>query len=290
MSDSTDNRRSWRLPDDCAYVADQAAGFALGALEPAERVRVERHVRTCAPCALFVADFEATAGLLPFVAPPAVPSASAKSELFARIASSERASLPRAQVQVQAQAPARPRPVARPSYVAPLPTMLTIPASGAARTAPIAAPVPPKQPVTPVAAASKRWYALGTPLTTIPLVLALVVVSAWSVSLLDRVQTGSERTNVGTELLTTGQSVTTGAEIDTGDGGVQGILGLDGLDDASLGVAAIDTGTDLDLDADADALGFVYGGVDVGATVGTTFHTLQYGDQYAPTGGEVVIG
>lgn len=273
---------------DCGYVADQAAAFALGALEPAERVNVERHIRSCVSCASIVADLEETAGLLPFAAPPAVPTAAAKTALFARIANAERASMP--QVQAQAQ----PRPLARPAHAAPLPTMLTIPASGLSRrgaAAPTSFHASPKRPVSPVVSQTKRWFAVGAPLATIPLVLALALVSVWSLSLLDRVQTGSEQVDVLNERLNTGRSVITGAEVDTGDGGVESVLGIDGLvDEALLGAAAVEAEADLDLDANADLLGFVYGGVDVGETSATTVDTLQYGDQLFPTGGEVAIG
>ncbi len=291
MSETMDHRpqplRRFLAPRvDCGYVADQAAAFALGALEPAERVNVERHIRSCTHCASIVADLEATAGLLPFVAPPAVPTLAAKTALFARIAQAEATTgAPVAPYVPSRRSPAR---LARPSHIAPLPTMLTIPASSPARHPGAVAPTPP---VVPAATQSKRWYAVGSPLTTIPLVLALALVTAWSFTLRDQGPTGSDRADVATERLDTGSSVTTGAEVDTGDGGVERILRLDGLVDVgSLDTAAGEAETASDLDANADLLGFVYSGVDVGATFGTTVDTLQYGDQLSPTGGEVAIG
>ena len=292
MSESTDRRpqsvRRILAPRvDCAYVADEAAAFALGALEPAERVNVERHIRACVACAALVADLEATAGLLPFAAPPAVPTAAAKTALFTRIAQAERAA-----VAAQPAQP-RPQPLARPSQVAPLPTMLTLPASGLPRqgdrTPPSPEPTAPSRPATSPAAPAKRWVTLGAPLATIPLVLALALVSVWSLSLRDQGQQRSGSTETVGERLDTERSVTTGAEIDTGDGGVEGLLGLEDIvDDSTLNAAAVDG--EPDLDATGGLLGGVYGGVDVGVTSGTTVNTLQFGNQHFPTGGEVPIG
>ena len=282
MSESTDwrpqtVRRILAPRVDCAYVANEAAAFALGALEPVERVNVERHIRSCDSCAAIVADLEATAGLLPFAAPPAVPTPAAKNALFARIAAAERAPT------VAAPQP-RPQPQPRPTLVAPLPTVPTLPAStGALADGPAAA----SQPVVAAAPRPKRWFTMGPSLATIPLVLALALVSVWSLAFREQVQQRAEPlSETVSDGLNTERSETTGAEIDTGDGGVESVLGLDGLDDSSLNSAAED---DLSLDANADLLGYVYGGVDVGTTSAVTANTLQFGDQGIPTGGDVPI-
>ena len=53
--------------------SELAAPFALGALDPAERVAFERHLETCADCRAEVQSFREVAGLLAQGAPAATP-------------------------------------------------------------------------------------------------------------------------------------------------------------------------------------------------------------------------
>lgn len=78
-------------PDDAAageHVDDLIAGYALGALEPDERLAVERHAAYCPNCARLLAETRRTASMLSFVAAPAAPSPDVKAALFSRIAQS----------------------------------------------------------------------------------------------------------------------------------------------------------------------------------------------------------
>src|SRR5881409_833148 len=52
-----------------------AASYALGALDPAERVEFERHLETCPECRAEVQAFHEVAGRLAQGAPPAAPPA-----------------------------------------------------------------------------------------------------------------------------------------------------------------------------------------------------------------------
>lgn len=70
------------------HVEDLIAGYALGALDPDERLAVERHADYCARCARLLADTRRTAAMLPYIAAPVSPSPDLKAALFARIAQS----------------------------------------------------------------------------------------------------------------------------------------------------------------------------------------------------------
>lgn len=69
-----------------------AAGYALGALEPVERQVIEHHIRTCQACADRVSQDVRTVGMLPFaLASQLKPAPDVKASLFARIAHSQQA-------------------------------------------------------------------------------------------------------------------------------------------------------------------------------------------------------
>ena len=167
----------------CADVHDLAAPFALAAVEPEERERVERHCRRCPPCASFIDDMRQTVVMLSFAAPLAAPPPAAKAALLARIA----------------QSSARPTPVlpaaAKPVLLAPTPTL---PPSQEAL-----APVPEGwektnrdrwektnrdrwRPAVARRGLSRRlrpnWHLLATPLATVPLVIALGIVGLWALN------------------------------------------------------------------------------------------------------------
>ncbi len=73
------------------HVGDLIAGYALGALEPDEKLAVDRHIEYCPSCARLLAETRRTAAMLPFVAAPAGASPVVKATLFARIAQSSAA-------------------------------------------------------------------------------------------------------------------------------------------------------------------------------------------------------
>lgn len=142
------------------HVDDLVAGYALGALEPAERERVERHVRACPACSRLVTDDARVAGFLPYLAPAVAPPLDVKAALFARIAHAERA---------VTEAPRRPAPGATTPAA-------TLPASRPLAPAVAAGGMVPSLP------AERGWgprLAWATSLLSVPLLLALVAVGAW---------------------------------------------------------------------------------------------------------------
>lgn len=152
-------------PAGAGHVADLVPGYVLGALEPAERELVDRHVRSCPACAELLAADGRVAGFLPYLAPAVAPAPDVKAALFARIAHAERAAQERA-------APGAIAPVSR--------ALPTLPSSRPAAAS--LAPMEPAGKVPALAAARARPAArrpwLGT-LLGAPLVLALVVVGGW---------------------------------------------------------------------------------------------------------------
>ena len=73
------------------HVDDLVAGYALGALDTAEREAVDRHVLFCDRCADLLAEDVRTTGMLPFLATRHTPSPDIKATLFARIEHAQRA-------------------------------------------------------------------------------------------------------------------------------------------------------------------------------------------------------
>lgn len=144
------------------------AGYALGAIEPAERQVIEHHIRTCQACADRISRDVRTVSMLPFALTTQLkPAPDVKASLFARIAHSQQAA-------AEALLPTR-QPIAAMS-----PT-LTIPSSRPTsrldnRTAADSS-VP-----TPIALRASRsgWI---TTLVAAPLLLTLVLVGGWSLQL-----------------------------------------------------------------------------------------------------------
>jgi hypothetical protein len=144
------------------------AGYALGALEPAERQVIEHHIRTCQTCADRISRDVRTVGMLPFaLAGKLKPAPDVKASLFARIAHSQQAA-------ADALLPTR-QPVAAMS-----PT-LTIPSSRPATRLNSRDPADSTVPK-PVALRASRssWF---TVLVAAPLLLTLVLVGGWSLQL-----------------------------------------------------------------------------------------------------------
>ncbi len=179
LSDQGETRRRYRLAGSTppvagldAHVEDLAAAYALDALDPAERDLVERHARLCPDCARLLAEERRVVSLLPFTVPPARPGPDVKVALFARIAHAQRAA-------AAADLPAE--------RLRTLPPTLTIPssrpASQPAATAPAVAPPAPW-----LAAPAEPRSRLGmiASLASVPLLIALVAVGAWSYQLQNR--------------------------------------------------------------------------------------------------------
>jgi len=70
----------------CEETRDLLAGYALGALDPAERILVGRHCAACPPCNDALRGYSNAVAFMPLAAPIAAPPASVKTALFARIA------------------------------------------------------------------------------------------------------------------------------------------------------------------------------------------------------------
>ena len=71
------------------HIDDLAEGYALDALEPDERIRVEQHVAMCPPCLEQVQLLHDTAHLLGFVATPQAPPAHCKRRVLEKVGREE---------------------------------------------------------------------------------------------------------------------------------------------------------------------------------------------------------
>jgi len=149
------------------HVDDQAAAYALGALEPDEVAAVERHIAACPRCARAVEAARRTAALLPFLAPPATPAPDVKAALFARIAQSQAQAVPAAAATPVWAAP--PSPVRTPTLPASGPWLVAVPAS----------PSPPA----PAPARRGRPGRLSAVSTVATLALVVGLLGAWSLGL-----------------------------------------------------------------------------------------------------------
>lgn len=67
------------------HVESLAGAYALGALDPAERLLVDLHLQNCPACATAVERAGSVANLLPFAVEPRDPPASLETRLIARI-------------------------------------------------------------------------------------------------------------------------------------------------------------------------------------------------------------
>ena len=158
---------------DGGHVEDLVEGYALGALEPAEREHVERHVRGCPTCAHLVAEASRTVGFLAFDVRLDRPSPDVKVALLARVAHARRAG-------AEVDLPTR--------RVRHLPPTFTIPASRPAVAAP---PVEPPAPAFGLRRPARRigW----TPaLVALPLMLALAT-GTWALQMRGELDDSSNR-------------------------------------------------------------------------------------------------
>jgi len=170
-----------RTPDLSAgsdeHVEDLAAAYALDALEPDERERVEFHIRFCPRCAAAVDRDLRTTGMLPFiVAGTVTPPADLKASIFTRINHVTRAE---AAASVQAAASAYPT------------EQQTLPSSRPA------AALPSQEVVVPAALAAqkKRGLAWFGSVLSVPLMGALIVTGFWGASMRDQITQQESRIN-----------------------------------------------------------------------------------------------
>jgi hypothetical protein len=135
-------------------VDDAIDEYALGIADPSQQVAIERHLSRCKRCSELVASYRQTVAALALAVPLASPPVSARTAMLSRIA-------------VTPQGVALPESV----FSGNLDTFRTptLPSANA-----IAAPMP-AQPVNP----SPWWRVYAAPLATLPLLLALGLVSAW---------------------------------------------------------------------------------------------------------------
>ena len=62
------------MTEDAEHVIDDLAAYALGALEPAESARIDRHIATCASCASRLLQYRGLIGVLPLALTPLAPA------------------------------------------------------------------------------------------------------------------------------------------------------------------------------------------------------------------------
>jgi len=196
------------------HVDELAAAYALGALEDAEKVAVDAHVRVCPACEWAVEDALATAGMLVYMAPQQQPSVASKAALFARVAHAQRA------------VAATPLPMtSMEAFRTP-----TLPAFSTQDdlVLPAVAPAAVASPVTPAKQSRTGWIMSAI---SAPLLIALVVTGMWGVQLRDQLSMqSSQLADLQSELTNFG-SGTTSYQLSPGDAAPQAegqiVLGAD---------------------------------------------------------------
>lgn len=152
------------------HVDDLATGYALGALEGSERLRVERHRQMCPACDRLIADESRVVGLLPFAVPLSDVPPDVKPAILARVDHAGRAAAPGTPAPRSVPPPAS-RVEAR---GAPLPTLPT--------SRQTLLPLAPSHPMG-APPRIERWTGWASTLLALPLLLALIATAAWAVQL-----------------------------------------------------------------------------------------------------------
>src|SRR5688572_11711347 len=75
--------------DEHERLQEDVAAYALGALDAAERERVEAHLRACDECPRLLAEYRQIGDLLPHALPLQVPPSAVRDELLARARASK---------------------------------------------------------------------------------------------------------------------------------------------------------------------------------------------------------
>jgi hypothetical protein len=163
---------------DCSFAEENAAGFALGALNVDEQLRFVQHLSWCPNCARLLHEERKTVGYLAFLSPQAVPPESAKRTLFDRI---------NADQQLKSATFETPTSIVLPSTVT-----LELLDSPLGHT--IASDIAPsKQKL------GKRrftWELAAAPLAAVPLVVALALVGGWALNTQNRLDRQSAQARV----------------------------------------------------------------------------------------------
>lgn len=206
MSDNRGNqltpRRTYRLAGSremadpammpAGHVDDLAAGYALGALEEAEKAAVDAHIRVCPECERTVEDALATAGMLVYLAPQRQPSVASKAALFARVAHAQRA------------AAATPLPLtSMDAFRTP-----TLPASSAQEDLVLPSVAAATAAATTQRARQSRTGWIMSAISA-PLLIALVVTGMWGLQLRDQISAqSSQLADLQSELTNFGSGTT----------------------------------------------------------------------------------
>jgi hypothetical protein len=134
----------------CAFVDENAAAYALGGLDLADRGVIDQHLLWCARCREIVAASDAVTARLPFLAPPVPgPSPAVRAALLERVQTDRDAPVESAPLAARASQPAMTRRV-------------------------VARPAPPPP---------ARWRSWVPAALVAPLAIALIVALAWANSL-----------------------------------------------------------------------------------------------------------
>lgn len=146
--------------EECELCLDNAEAYALNALGHAERTTIDLHLLWCDGCRRAISEIRRVTNHLPFLAEPEVPSASTKAALVARIATEEAAPA------------AAPAPIEHP-----------IASNNPWNATPASQKDSAKEP--PVGPSIwQRWI---TPAIIAPLAISLLILSAWTNSLRNEV-------------------------------------------------------------------------------------------------------
>lgn len=145
----------------CGYVRDDLQAWALGALEPAEHAMIKAHLDSCPDCRLEANQWLHVVSALPLALPPLDPPASLKQQLMDRVSGD----------QLAAVSPALPA----------APTAPTAPAdkSGGGGS---------------TMAGRFSW----SQVLVAPLIIALIVMTAWTIDLQDRLDRSAESNLIAT--------------------------------------------------------------------------------------------
>lgn len=164
----------WLL--DCSFAEENAAGFALGALDSDEQQRFLHHIAWCPACARLLHETRKAVEYLPFVSPKAAPPSSAKAGLFARI------SAEREDVAIAAA------PATEHGPIGLYDDLLRRPLDDQ-----MASDIAPSK-----RSASKRrfsWEVAAAPLAAVPLVFALAIVGGFALQTQNRLNDTQARLN-----------------------------------------------------------------------------------------------
>lgn len=153
-----DSSRQWARTttssSGCRLVDDAVDEYVLGIADPAQAAAIERHLLRCLRCTELVTSFDLTVTALALAVPLVSPPASTRAATRSRVAATPQQ--------------------------APIPATVAVGDLAAFRTATLPASNASALPLPPAAQSQTAWWrAYAAPLATLPLLLALGLVSAW---------------------------------------------------------------------------------------------------------------